>query len=62
METFIKIWPSLTWLFTFVIIALIPLVNSTTNNKTAKVLIIIQSILLAIQLICLTVFLIFNKL
>ena len=61
METFIKLWPSLTWAFTFVIVALIPFAVFTTNDKIANILFGIQLFLLVIQLICLVIFLIFNK-
>ena len=61
MKTFIELWPSLTWVFTGIIIALIPFVSFISNDKVSNILIGIQTILLVIQLICLVIFLIFNK-
>ena len=61
MKTFIELWPILTWVFTFIIIALIPFINFTSNDKVSNILIGIQIILLVIQLICLVIFLVFNK-
>ena len=62
MKTFIELWPSLTWVFTFIIIALVPFASYTSNDKVSNILIGIQTFLLVIQLICFIIFLIFNKL
>ena len=61
METFIKIWPTLTWIFTCVILILIPFIIFIPNSQIVKVLSWIQFILLVIQIVCLIIFLIFYK-
>ena len=60
MKTFIELWPSLTWVFTGIIIAFIPFASFISNDKVSNILIGIQTILLVIQLICLVIFLIFH--
>ena len=61
METFIEIWPTLTWVFTAIIAILIPFIIFIPNHQIVKVLSWIQFILLAIQLVCLIIFFIYYK-
>ena len=61
METFINIWPKLTWVFTAIIAILIPFIIFIPNRQIVKVLSWIQFILLVIQIICLIIFLIYYK-
>ena len=61
METFLNIWPTLTWVFTAIIAILIPFIIFTPNSQIVKVLSWIQFILLAIQIACLIIFFIFHK-
>ena len=61
MKTFIELWPILTWFFTVVIVALVPLMILTNNDQKEKILFVIQITLLVIQLICFIIYLIFRQ-
>ena len=61
METFIELWPSLTWVFTVIIAFLIPFIIFIPNSQIVKVLSWIQFGLLVIQIVCLILFFIFHK-
>ena len=61
METFLNTWPTLTWVFTAIILILIPFIIFIPNSQIAKVLSWIQFILLAIQIVCLIIFFIYYK-
>ncbi len=61
MKTFIELWPILTWFFTVVIVALIPLMILTNNDQKEKILFVIQITLLVIQLICFIIYLVFRQ-
>ena len=61
METFIEIWPTLTWVFTAIILILIPFIIFIPNRQIVKVLSWIQFVLLAIQLIFSVIFFIIYK-
>ena len=61
MKTFIELWPILTWFFTVVIIALVPLMILTNNDQKEKILFVIQITLLVIQLICFIIYLVFRQ-
>ena len=61
METFINIWPKLTWVFTTIIAILIPFIIFIPNSHIVKVLSWIQFDLLVIQIVCLIIFFIFHK-
>ena len=61
METFVNIWPNLTWVFTAIIAILIPFIIFIPNSQIVKVLSWIQFGLLIIQIVCLILFFIFHK-
>ena len=61
METFLNIWPTLTWVFTAIILILIPFIIFIPDSKIVKILSWIQFILLVIQLVCLIIFFIYYK-
>ena len=61
METFIEIWPTLTWVFTAIIAILIPFIIFIPDSKIVKVLSWIQFILLVTQIVCLILFFIYYK-
>ena len=61
METFIEIWPTLTWVFTVIIAILIPFIIFIPNHQIVKVLSWIQFGLLLIQVVCLIIFFIYYK-
>ena len=61
METFLNTWPTLTWVFTAIILILIPFIIFIPDSKIVKILSWIQFILLAIQIICLILFFIYYK-
>ena len=61
METFINIWPTLTWIFTAIIAILIPFIIFIPNSQIVKVLSWVQFGLLVIQIVFLIIFFIFHK-
>ena len=61
METFLNTWPTLTWVFTAIILILIPFIIFMPDSKIVKVLSWIQFGLLLIQVVCLILFFIFYK-